>query len=79
MSLFVVAVLKRLLVAPSIPIVLISRPTRCWPTRSPSALSAAWIRGRPYVSPLPVQIDPIRASSSASRRARAEGGRFSQS
>ena len=67
------------LVAPLIPIVLISRPTRFWPARSPSALSAAWIRGRPYVSPLPAQIAPTRASSSASRRARAEGGRLNQS
>ncbi len=78
-SLFVVAVLKRRLVAPSIPKPLISRPTRFWPTRSPSALSVAWIRGRPYVSPLPVQIAPIRASSCASRRARSEAGRLSQS
>ena len=67
-SLFVVAVLKRRLVAPSIPKPLISRPTRFRPTRSPSAPSAAWIRGRPYVAPPPVEIAPIRASSAASRR-----------
>ncbi len=75
---FVVAVLKRLLVAPSIPKPLISRPARLWP-HPPSAPSAAWTRGPPYVSPLPVQIDPTRASISASRRAGAEGGRLSQS
>ena len=75
----VVAVLQRLRVTPWIPSPPISRPTRFWPTRSPSALSAAWIRGRPYVSPLSVQIAPIRSSRSSSRRARRDGGRFSQS
>ena len=45
-SLFVVPVLKRLRVTPSMPSSRISRATRLRPTRSPSAKSAAWIRGQ---------------------------------
>ena len=46
-SLFVVPVLKRRRVTPSMPSSLISRATRLRLTRSPSARSPAWIRGQP--------------------------------
>ena len=43
-------------------------------TRSLAAYSCAWIRAQPYVSSLPLQINWILPRSSASRRARSEGG-----
>ena len=46
-TLFVVPVLKRLRVTPSMPSSLISRATRLRLTRSPSARSTAWILGQP--------------------------------
>ena len=46
-SLFVVPVLKRLRVTPSMSSSFIRRATRFRLTRSPSAKSAAWIRGQP--------------------------------